>query len=310
VIFAETPRLLLHYPRQVDLDPIGELWTDPQVTAFIGGPRQRDDVVESFQEYVDDFAAAQARWGDRWWSIVERDSGRFIGLVALLEKEIDGVAEVELNYFLLPSAWDRGYATEAARVVCAYAFDVLELPSLVALISPDNGASQSVAVKVGMRLDRQIIRPGGSVRYLYRLSRPDTSPQPERAAGEVDQRDQTVHGPQTNVDGDVESPALSGEFDGPVATGGGEAVDMRGAQGALYKPSGPVEQHFGDRYEISDVSGEVNLQRTNIRFGDVTGGEINIGERVSDGDQCPVCGQQARREGAKFCSHCGAELHP
>jgi hypothetical protein len=37
-----------------------------------------------------------------------------------------------------------------------------------------------------------------------------------------------------------------GRVDGPVATDGGEAVDMRGAQGAVYKPSGPVSQHFGD----------------------------------------------------------------
>lgn len=31
---------------------------------------------------------------------------------------------------------------------------------------------------------------------------------------------------------------------GPVAVGGGDAVDLRGSQGAVYKPSGPVEQHL------------------------------------------------------------------
>ena len=35
-----------------------------------------------------------------------------------------------------------------------------------------------------------------------------------------------------------------GHFDGPVAASGGEAVDMREAQGPIYKPSGPVTQHF------------------------------------------------------------------
>jgi len=54
-------------------------------------------------------------------------------------------------------------------------------------------------------------------------------------------------------------PVLSGTFQGPVAVGGGEAVDMRGAQGAVYKPAGPVEQQFGHRLVItgSDVSGQV-----------------------------------------------------
>jgi hypothetical protein len=44
---------------------------------------------------------------------------------------------------------------------------------------------------------------------------------------------------------------LSGQFGGPVAVGGGEAVDMRGSQGALHKPGGPVEQQFGDRITIT-----------------------------------------------------------
>jgi hypothetical protein len=54
-------------------------------------------------------------------------------------------------------------------------------------------------------------------------------------------------------------PVLSGTFQGPVAVGGGEAVDMRGAQGVVYKPAGPVEQQFGHRLVItgSDVSGQV-----------------------------------------------------
>lgn len=78
--------------------------------------------------------------------------------------------------------------------------------------------------------------------------------EPEPGAWQVavfDQRGQTVHGPQTNIGGDVQGPVLSGSFAGPVAVGGGEAVDMRGAQGAVYKPGGPVEQQFGDRITIT-----------------------------------------------------------
>jgi hypothetical protein len=41
---------------------------------------------------------------------------------------------------------------------------------------------------------------------------------------------------------------LSGEFQGPVATGGGEAVDLRGSRGAVYKPSAPTYQIIQQRY--------------------------------------------------------------
>jgi hypothetical protein len=70
-------------------------------------------------------------------------------------------------------------------------------------------------------------------------------------ATSFDQRGQTVRGPQTNIAGDVSGPVLSGQFNGPTAVGGGEAVDMRGSQGAVYKPGGPVRQHFGESIRIT-----------------------------------------------------------
>jgi hypothetical protein len=62
----------------------------------------------------------------------------------------------------------------------------------------------------------------------------------------VDQRGQEVQGSQTNIAGSTQGPVLSGKFEGPVSVGGGEAVDLRGSQGAVYKPSGQVKQQFGD----------------------------------------------------------------
>jgi len=79
---------------------------------------------------------------------------------------------------------------------------------------------------------------------------PEIEPEPG-AWTAFDQRGQTVCGPQTNIAGDVQGPVLSGQFGGPVAVGGGEVVDMRGSQGTVYKPSGPVEQQFGSRITIT-----------------------------------------------------------
>jgi len=53
---------------------------------------------------------------------------------------------------------------------------------------------------------------------------------------------QDVQGPQTNIAGDVQGSTFSGQFDGPVAAGAGaEAVDLRGSNGAIYKPT--IQQH-------------------------------------------------------------------
>ena len=82
-----------------------------------------------------------------------------------------------------------------------------------------------------------------------------------------DQRGQTVRGAQTNIAGNVSGSVLSGQFSGPVALGG-EAVDMRGSTGAIYKPSGSVEQHYGDRINITGDGNVVgNHNRTTIAKG-------------------------------------------
>lgn len=54
------------------------------------------------------------------------------------------------------------------------------------------------------------------------------SPRLEAQLVAFDQRGQVVHGPQTNIAGDVQGPVLSGEFGGPVTVGDEEAVDQRG----------------------------------------------------------------------------------
>ena len=38
---------------------------------------------------------------------------------------------------------------------------------LIALIEPQNGASERVAVKIGIRVEQEVIRPGGEARTVY-----------------------------------------------------------------------------------------------------------------------------------------------
>jgi RimJ/RimL family protein N-acetyltransferase len=57
---------------------------------------------------------------------------------------------IELLYALDRPAWGRGYATEAARAVLAYASETLRLPRVVAAVNPANAASQRVLDRLGM----------------------------------------------------------------------------------------------------------------------------------------------------------------
>jgi ribosomal-protein-alanine N-acetyltransferase len=71
--------------------------------------------------------------------------------------------------------WGRGLATEAARATRDYAFGTLGFDRLISVIRPDNVASQRVAMKNGMRFERDVDARGVPAR-LYSMHRDDPRP--------------------------------------------------------------------------------------------------------------------------------------
>ncbi|MFP4345028.1 MAG: GNAT family N-acetyltransferase [Anaerolineales bacterium] len=163
----ETERLQLRYQRAADIEALVDLWSDPKVTRYLGGPRERTWLRSVFKETAaDPYAEAYDLW-----PVVEKETGRVVGHAGLLEKEVAGRAEIELIYVLATSAWGKGYATEIGRALKRYAFEERGLERLIALIEPENAGSESVALKIGMTLEREVIRPGHELRRLYAVER-------------------------------------------------------------------------------------------------------------------------------------------
>ncbi|MBS1942314.1 MAG: GNAT family N-acetyltransferase [Bacteroidetes bacterium] len=95
--------------------------------------------------------------------ITDRATGKPVGMVGLLTQEVDGIAELEIGYHLLPSAWGQGYATEAAKVCLAFAREHQLAPSVISLIDPANGKSQALAKRNGMHFHKMGMHRGESV---------------------------------------------------------------------------------------------------------------------------------------------------
>jgi RimJ/RimL family protein N-acetyltransferase len=103
-----------------------------------------DGVAESW------IASLNTSDGDQvTYALLERSSGALIGAMGLSVNMSH--ERGELGYWVGKSLWNRGYATEAARVVVAYAFETLGLRRVHARHFARNPASGRVMEKIGMR---------------------------------------------------------------------------------------------------------------------------------------------------------------
>lgn len=146
----QTERLILRCPEAADLDGFAEMMGDPQAALFLGGAVPRSAVWRML-------ATLAGSWvikGYGMFSVVEKASGRWIGRIGPWSP--DGWPGTEVAWGLHPSAWGRGYASEAAEASIDFAFDRLGWDEVIHTIDPGNGPSQALAKRVGSRY----LRPG------------------------------------------------------------------------------------------------------------------------------------------------------
>ena len=97
----------------------------------------------------------------------DRSDGRFLGECGL--RLLDDGATADLAYGLVPGAWGRGLATEAAAAVLAYAFEQLRLARVTAVARDENTASHNVMRKLGMGFVETRPRAGGGSVVEYAI---------------------------------------------------------------------------------------------------------------------------------------------
>lgn len=144
----KTPRLRIR-PLTLDDAPfIVELLNTPGFLTQIGdrGVRTLAD-ARAFIEAGP--MASYRRHGYGMAAVVRRDRGDSIGLCGLLKR--DALADIDIGYALLPTAFRQGFAAEACTAVLHDGWTRLALRRIVAIVSVGNSASMRVLDKLGFR---------------------------------------------------------------------------------------------------------------------------------------------------------------
>jgi [ribosomal protein S5]-alanine N-acetyltransferase len=153
-IILETKRLLLRHLVMDDLNDLFALYSDPEIRqSFPEGVLNLEETKEELEWHMN----GHPKYPELGlWATVHKETGKFIGRCGLLPWEIDGQLEVEIAYLLDKSFWHQGLATEAAQGILQYGFEKLNLARLICLIDPENIASQRVAQRIGMTLEKRV----------------------------------------------------------------------------------------------------------------------------------------------------------
>jgi RimJ/RimL family protein N-acetyltransferase len=134
-----------------------------QMMANLGGIRSDAET----KAYLERNLAHWAEHGFGIWILRDPTTGRVMGRAGLRHLTVEAIDEVELAYALLPEFWGRGLATDAARACVTIGREWLGLPSVVALTTRDNLASQRVLLKASLTPEREVVH-GERVHVLFR----------------------------------------------------------------------------------------------------------------------------------------------
>lgn len=152
-VCVRTERLDLRELAERDLTALFEVHRDPAAFALDGA----EPLVVADQA-IDLFHRWRSHWdahGFGYRPLVLRvpvaglPAGETVGFAGVKHSELEGEPCLNLYYRLMPAAWGQGLGTEAVHEVLRT--DAAPLPlRIVALISPQNGASQRLAQRAGL----------------------------------------------------------------------------------------------------------------------------------------------------------------
>jgi len=148
-ILLETQRLILREFIDDDSRLLFKLHNDPAVMKYIPHKKPLDVPMERCEKFITHFISEyNKKPGYGLFATILKETNEFIGWSEI--NHLDNTEEVEIGYRYLKEFWGMGYATEAARALVEYGFNILNLDKLVGVAMADNKASTRVLEKAGM----------------------------------------------------------------------------------------------------------------------------------------------------------------
>jgi RimJ/RimL family protein N-acetyltransferase len=167
IVLFESERIIFRCWDINDIEYAKKLWGDTEVTRYIGGPFDLKRIENRLKLEVEN----QQKYGIQYWPIFSKNTNDFIGCCGLRPYK-NGIETREIGFHLCKKYWGNGYASEAAKRVLKYAFEVLGTNRVFAGHNPNNANSKRTLEKLGFRyIGDEYYPPTGLNHPSYELFR-------------------------------------------------------------------------------------------------------------------------------------------
>ncbi|RYU97305.1 GNAT family N-acetyltransferase [Emticicia agri] len=96
--------------------------------------------------------------------VIDNSTQKVIGIIKFVEEH---PGEIEIGYSLFEEYWGKGYATEMAEAMVAYALEQLKPQKIIGYVDSRNPASQKILEKMGLVRQSQEREKEGNIIYFY-----------------------------------------------------------------------------------------------------------------------------------------------
>lgn len=144
----KTQRLIFRRWQDSDCQPFAQMNSDVEVMKYFPAllsPEESNALIERIERHHEVH-------GFGLWAVEEQATGTFIGCIGLLVPKFQAhfTPTVEVGWRLAKDFWGKGYATEGAKEVIKYGFEVIGLKEIVSFTALSNQRSIAVMKRLGM----------------------------------------------------------------------------------------------------------------------------------------------------------------
>lgn len=140
-----------------DVEPMAAINRDPAVMEYFPATQSWKE-TEKFISRMQDQLTLK---GFCYYAVDRLDTGKLIGFTGLSEKdfESDFTPCIDIGWRFETNAWNKGFATEAAKRCLQHGFQELSIERIVSIAPQANVKSIAVMEKAGMKFERTFEHP-------------------------------------------------------------------------------------------------------------------------------------------------------